>query len=103
VDRALDLGCGPGFTTHMVKQAAVCREIYGFDRSDDFLELARARYPTYHFMKHDVTTIPFPIHADIIYARFLLSHLKNAEAIVGKRAAELRPGGLLFVKNYKWI
>ena len=70
---AVDLGCGPGFTTHMLKQATACKEIYGFDVSDTFLELAKKQYPEYNFIRHDVTSIPFPVNADVIYARFLLS------------------------------
>ncbi|MBN1798597.1 MAG: class I SAM-dependent methyltransferase [Spirochaetales bacterium] len=100
---ALDLGCGPGFTTHMLEQSTLCRRIYGFDLSDDFLKLARKRFPTYHFFKHDVTVVPFPVRADIIYARFLLSHLKNAVSTVDNWAGELNNGGILFVEEVEDI
>jgi trans-aconitate 2-methyltransferase len=97
VRTALDLGCGPGFTTNMLKQATGCKHVYGFDLSDFFLKQAGTRYPAYHFIKHDVTDTPFPINADIIYTRFLLSHLKNAVKIVDNWTAELPAGGLLFL------
>jgi trans-aconitate 2-methyltransferase len=100
---ALDLGCGPGLTTHMLKQTTLCRHIYGLDLSDDFLKLAQKRYPAYHFLKHDVTAVPFPVHADIIYARFLLSHLKDAVSTIDNWAGELNSGGILLVEEVEDI
>ena len=34
---AIDLGCGPGFTTAMLAGATRCRDTYGLDRSGEFL------------------------------------------------------------------
>jgi trans-aconitate 2-methyltransferase len=103
VQTALDLGCGPGFTTHMLKKATGCSQIYGFDLSDDFLGLARKQYPAYNFIRHDVTIVPFPVRAQVMYARFVLSHLKDTTAIVNAWTRELTDGGLLFIEELEDI
>ena len=33
IDSAIDLGCGPGFTTDMLSIATECPKVYGFDKS----------------------------------------------------------------------
>jgi trans-aconitate 2-methyltransferase len=103
VNLALDLGCGPGFTTQMLREATACKQIYGFDLSDAFLESARQHYPDYNFIKHDVTSFPFSVHADIMYTRFVLAHLKNTVTLVDKWAEELNAGGMLFIEEVEDI
>ena len=39
IDSALDLGCGPGFTTNMLYHALKCDKVYGLDKSDEFLSI----------------------------------------------------------------
>ncbi len=87
----------------MLKQATACKHIYGFDLSDAFLKLAHKHYPVYNFFKHDVTAVPFPVHADIIYARFLLSHLKDTVTNVNNWAGELTNGGMLCIEELEDI
>lgn len=99
VDTAIDLGCGPGYTTYMLAGATRCRNAYGLDTSDRFLSMARERFPQHEFLKHDVTQMPFPISGQILYARFILAHLADAESIVDKWADELADGGMLFLEE----
>jgi trans-aconitate 2-methyltransferase len=100
---ALDLGCGPGYTTHMVKTATGCREIYGFDVSDEFLAMAAERHPDYMFIHHDITCTPFPVHPEAAYSRFILSHLEDPVSIINTWAGELCKKGLLFVEELEDI
>lgn len=93
----VDIGCGPGFTTQMLAQALNSNQIYGLDNSDNFLALAQAQFPLYHFIKHDITKFPFPIAPEIAYARFELSHLANPGALINQWANQLKTNGLLFI------
>jgi len=102
---ALDLGCGPGYTTRMVSEALHPRRTVGMDRSSSFLDVAR---PTatkgVSFIQHDVTQVPFPTGAaDLVYCRFLLTHLARPEAQVARWATQLRPGGLLLIEEVEAI
>jgi SAM-dependent methyltransferase len=94
---ALDLGCGPGYTTEIVAKAAEPRRTVGLDVSQSFIESARMRVGArLEFIRHDVSITPFPVgSSDLIFARLLLSHLPQPERLLACWVAELAPGGLL--------
>jgi trans-aconitate 2-methyltransferase len=94
---ALDIGCGPGFTTDMLAHATGARLVCGIDSSEDFLRDARHNYPRYEFIRHDVTELPFPIHPDAMYVRFVLSHLDNPVRRINDWTTQLVAGGFIFV------
>jgi trans-aconitate 2-methyltransferase len=100
---ALDLGCGPGFTTDMLARACRAQTVCGMDNSPAFLDMARKKYPQHQFIQHDVTVTPFPVRADVAYVRFLLSHLADPAAVVNRWLGELAPGGLLFIEELEDI
>jgi SAM-dependent methyltransferase len=99
VNSALDLGCGPGFTTEMLAEATGCPAVYGLDSSARFLKAAAARFTQCRFLKHDVSRVPFPVRGDLIYARFLLTHLKHQRALVNQWVQQLNPKGMLFMEE----
>jgi SAM-dependent methyltransferase len=103
VDIAVDLGCGPGFTTGMLAKALPGAAVTGIDRSSASLEAARARFPRHDFVEHDVTDLPLPVEAGVMYARFLLSHLSNPVELVNAWARGLRPGGTLLLEEFENI
>jgi len=100
---AIDLGCGPGFTTDLLARAAGCTHVYGLDSSTEMLAMAAKRFPRAIFLRHDVTRVPFPVRADVMYARFLLSHLPEPVDLVGRWAAQLEPGGVLLVEEVEAV
>jgi trans-aconitate 2-methyltransferase len=100
---AIDLGCGPGFTTDMLSRAAGARETYGLDRSGEFLARAGAQYPHCRFLEHDVTVIPFPVSADVMYVRFVLSHLLDPVEVVNDWITQLAVGGILVIEEVEAI
>ena len=100
---AFDLGCGPGYTTNMVYQATNAGNVTGFDISDNFLESAKSYFPDYNFIKHDVANKELPGKADVIYVRFLLSHLENTKKAIQNWTKALNPNGLLFIDELEEI
>ena len=102
---AVDLGCGPGHTTHMLAGLVACEAVVGLDNSEHFISLARATATErISFALHDVTVTPFPIGpADTLYCRFLLTHQADPAAIVGRWVTQLRPGGRLLMEEVEWI
>jgi trans-aconitate 2-methyltransferase len=103
--RALDLGCGPGFTTRLLAEVCAPRELVGLDASPAHVERARAAAPPgASFHVHDVTRMPLPGGpADLIHARLLLAHLREPERLALRWHGALRPGGRLLLDEVEWI
>jgi trans-aconitate 2-methyltransferase len=103
IESAMDLGCGPGYTTEMFAGITGAGSVIGIDISDNFLDFAKARYPDFIFMKHDVRQAPLPAKTDAIYLRFLLSHMKNIRHLVEKWLDTLNSGGYLIIDELEDI
>ena len=82
---ALDLGCGPGFTTRLLSRTAMPEKTVGVDRSEAFLNRALANAAvSEEYVVADVAAAPMRIvglreRPDLIYARFLASHRREPE------------------------
>jgi len=101
---AVDLGCGPGYSTALVAEAAGATETVGLDRSATFVAAAATRFPALRFVGHDVTRLPFPTAApDLVFARLVLAHLPEPAAQLYRWAGALAPGGRLLVEETEWI
>ena len=99
---AVDLGCGPGLTTRMLAERFSAHETLGLDDADAHIARARAAYPDLTFARHDVTRSPFPAPAataNIIYARFLMTHLTKRQEVIETWASQLATGGLLILEE----
>lgn len=102
---AVDFGCGPGFTTRLLAETLPCRRVVGLDSSRSFIEAASATAtPAVSFALHDVTALPLPVDGiELIYGRFLLTHLPRPGELVAGWIGALRPGGLLLLEEPEWI
>lgn len=101
---ALDLGCGPGFTTQLLNEVCRPETLVGIDSSDVFVNGARARLPGVRFETHDVSKLPLPgAPADLIYSRLLLAHMAEPEAIARGWLTQLTPGGKLLVEDLEGV
>ena len=103
IDSAIDLGCGPGFTTDMLYHATHCHQVYGFDTSANFLKMASKRFKDYTFIEHDVTQVPFPVQAEFMHVRFLLSHLKAVVELVNLWITQLLENGILIIEELEGV
>jgi ubiquinone/menaquinone biosynthesis C-methylase UbiE len=102
---AIDLGCGPGFTTRLLGEVAGRAIIVGLDSSERFLTLARRpAADRLSFQHHDVSTTPLPhAPADLLFCRFLLSHLPDPRSCLEKWATQVNQGGLIVVEEVEAI
>ena len=98
---ALDLGCGPGHTTHLVHAATGATRTTGIERSPEHLARARAApRPGVAFVEADVTVAPLPVDpADLVFVRHLLTHLSDPAAALRGWTRALRPGGRMLVQE----
>ncbi|HEY8545764.1 MAG TPA: methyltransferase domain-containing protein [Acidimicrobiales bacterium] len=96
---AVDLGCGPGSSTADLVRLLRTDRIVGVDASPAFVRAARGRVPGAAFVVGDVTR-PLPIaRPDLLYARFLLSHLPRPLEVAAGWVAQLGGGGHLVLEE----
>ncbi len=90
----IDMGCGPGFTTGLFRDAIPHSFTTGIDSSAAMIAEARDRVPDAFFTVGDVTAkLSLPAH--LVYARLLLGHLPDPAAALAHWVAPLRIGGLI--------
>jgi SAM-dependent methyltransferase len=90
----VDLGCGPGHTTALLREAFPHSFVTGLDASAAMVAEARDRVPEAMFAVADVTA-PLRLPAHLVYARLLLGHLTHPSAALAHWSAALLPGGVL--------
>jgi trans-aconitate 2-methyltransferase len=101
VRHAVDLGAGPGHTTRLLHELTRAGRTTGVERSAEFVALAQAEaVPGVQYVQADVTRDPLPVDpADVVHARFLLTHLSAPRSAVRIWGEALRPGGRLILQE----
>ena len=104
-DLAADLGCGPGHSTHLLANALKPAQTIGFDNSESFLAQALATgTESVGFELHDITAAPFPRGPfDLMFGRFVLTHLRDPKSVIETWVGQLRPGGILLIEEVEFI
>jgi trans-aconitate 2-methyltransferase len=97
----VDLGCGPGQTTELLHRALASRRTVGLDQSEPFIERAKQNHSSpLSFARHDVTILPLPVGpADVLYSRFLLTHLKDPVRVLSGWVDQALPEGRLALEE----
>jgi hypothetical protein len=76
-DKLLDIGCGPGHLAHMLYDNGF-KNYTGIDFSDVAIKMARAKVPSYNFIKDDLRTINYSKYYDYkIICTEALEHIEN--------------------------
>ncbi len=101
----LDVGCGGGdVTLELARRVGPHGRVVGVDIDAGKLELARAEAAArpvgnVEYRAIDIRSESAGEGYDLVYARFLLSHLAEPERVVAALAAHLRPGGRVIVED----
>ncbi|HVJ98098.1 MAG TPA: methyltransferase domain-containing protein, partial [Acidimicrobiia bacterium] len=92
----VDLGCGPGYTTALLKERFPHSFTTGIDASPAMTTEARGRVPDpdTSFVVADVTA-PLLLPAHVVYSRLLLGHLPDPTTALAYWADALLPAGVL--------
>jgi 2-polyprenyl-3-methyl-5-hydroxy-6-metoxy-1,4-benzoquinol methylase len=103
--RCLDIGCGAGdVTSELVRAASPGGHALGVDLDSVKIDIARHEY-----QERGISNVTFECRNvidwtpgepfDVVYARFLLTHLTDPAALVAAMRQHLRPGGLIIVED----
>ena len=100
----LDVGCGSGDVSfEMARRVGRTGRVVAIDIDDVTLELARreaaASRGAVEFVRADATKLEGCAEYDLVYARFLLTHLREPALAVARFVRLLRPGGVLLVED----
>ena len=103
--KAADLGCGPGYTTHLLADTLSPHHTVGLDNSESFVGLAESTASeTVSVRLHDITTGPFPSAPyDLLFGRFVLTHLPSPETVIILWVRQLNVHGLLLMEEVEDI
>ena len=99
--RALDVGCGPGNISVGLAQAVDPGTLYGIDREESQVELARAVAASQQqenavFQVGDATDLPFEDgFFDVAHCHDLLMHVPDIQVVLAEVKRVLKPGGVI--------
>ena len=99
---ALDLGCGPGFTTELIRATVGPARILGVDSSPAFVAAAAKRIADdrTRLLCADALDLPLEVaDADLIFARMLLGHLGDPLAAIDAWRGRLSERGRLLLEE----
>ena len=96
----LDLGCGPGNSTKVLKDRFPNAKIIGADNSDEMLEKARGLYPDIEFIILDANGDLYEINEkfDIVFSNACIQWLPNHNELLPKLMTLLKPNGILAIQ-----
>jgi trans-aconitate 2-methyltransferase len=99
---AIDLGCGPGFTTELIRATVGPKRLLAVDSSPAFVAAAAKRLADdrTRMLCADALDLPLEVtDADLIFARFLLTHLRDPLAAIDVWRGRLSERGVLLLEE----
>jgi 2-polyprenyl-3-methyl-5-hydroxy-6-metoxy-1,4-benzoquinol methylase len=102
--RCLDVGCGGGHVSmELAGMVGPEGQVTGIDMDADIIALARAQaaeagVPNVRFAVSDARSLGDERY-DLVFARFLLSHLRDPLGVVCGMTERLAPGGVMVVED----
>jgi trans-aconitate 2-methyltransferase len=96
--RVVDLGCGAGNVTALLRQRFPAAEVVGVDDSEAMLAKAREAAPDCRFVAADIAAWVPDAPPDLIYSNAALQWLGDHEALFPRLLSLLAPGGVLAVQ-----
>ena len=101
----VDAGCGGGDVSFLIAERVGPQgHVFGFDLDETKLALARAAAKerglyNLTFRAADVLA-PWPVrNAQLVYMRFILTHLADPDVLIGRALQALAPGGVLVAED----
>ncbi|MBS1844067.1 MAG: class I SAM-dependent methyltransferase [Actinobacteria bacterium] len=99
---AIDLGCGPGYTTELIRATVGPTRLLGVDSSPAFVAAAAKRIADdrTRLLCADALDLPLEVtDADLIFARMLLGHLGDPFAAIDLWRGRLSERGRLLIEE----
>ena len=98
--RIVDIGCGPGNSTRVLKDVLPQAEILGIDNSENMIRKAREKHPELEFQRLDADKELERLADDwdAIFSNACLQWIPDHRTLIPRLMSRLRPGGMLAVQ-----
>jgi trans-aconitate 2-methyltransferase len=94
----VDLGCGPGNSTGLLKRRWPGASVVGLDSSANLLDAARRDYPDIAFVTGDIATWTADEHCNVVFANASLQWVGDHERLMPRLFDQVAPGGVFAVQ-----
>jgi trans-aconitate 2-methyltransferase len=94
----VDLGCGPGNSTRVLKERWPLARVTGLDSSREMIDRARKEYPDGEWIVGDAAEVPLDHTFDLVFSNATLQWIPDHEALVPRLFRTVNPGGALAVQ-----
>lgn len=91
----VDLGCGPGNSTQVLRARWPQADLTGVDSSPEMIAAARSRYPDQQWQFGDVATWQPAEPVDLVYSNATVHWLPRHESLIPRLFQAVAPGGAL--------
>jgi trans-aconitate 2-methyltransferase len=101
VSKAIDLGCGPGNSSQIVKKRFAQAAVLGVDNSVEMLEQARRDHPDISFALGDIgkfESFESKDGYDLIFSNAALHWVEDHQSLLPQLFEALKPGGCLAIQ-----
>lgn len=96
--RIVDLGCGPGNSTELLRSRFPDAEILGVDNSPEMLSAARDRLPGIPFIEADAATWMPDSAVDLIFANALFQWVPDHIDVLVRLMSAVREGAVIAIQ-----
>lgn len=97
-ERIMDLGCGPGNSTAMLRRRWPEADITGLDNSEEMIAAAVESHPEGKWILADAGTWTAQMEFDIVFSNAALHWVPDHEHLFPRLFSRLAPGGALAVQ-----
>lgn len=96
--RVVDVGCGPGNSTAVLRQRWPDAEVMGFDSSPEMIAAAKAQHPEGTWLLADAITWSAEQPFDVVFSNAALQWLPDHATLFPHLFTQVAPGGALAVQ-----
>jgi trans-aconitate 2-methyltransferase len=93
--RIVDLGCGPGNSTQVLRARWPEAEVCGVDNSPAMIESARTKYPDQEWILADVADWTADKPLDLVFSNAAFQWLRNHQELIPRLFSQVADGGAL--------
>ena len=97
-ERVVDLGCGPGNSTALLRERWPDASLSGVDNSPEMLERARRDFPAVEWILGDVGSYRASAPVDLLFANAVFHWLPDHATLFPALIEQMRRGGVLAVQ-----